>query len=96
MIDDMQCQPSDGYMLPQISPRAADHGQLRADLAAVINRHSRENGSNTPDFVLAQYLANCLDAFDNAIWNRAQWYGRVDTIGGPVEMPKVADTDNSI
>ena len=26
------------------------------DLALVINYHSRENGSNTPDFILAQYL----------------------------------------
>lgn len=91
MSDDTQCQPADGCRLPQISPRAADHGGLRADLASAINRHSRENGSNTPDFVLAQYLANCLDAFDNAIWNRAMWYGRVDAVGGSVEMPKVAD-----
>lgn len=37
------------------------------DLAAVINRHCKENGSNTPDFVLARYLANCLDAYEAAL-----------------------------
>src|SRR5580692_5744669 len=34
------------------------------DLAHVINRHSRENGSNTPDFILAAYLADCLENFN--------------------------------
>lgn len=75
------------FGLPQM-PRAADHGALRADLAAVLNRHSRENGSNTPDFILAQYLSNCLDAYDVAIGQRAQWYGRVDSIGGPLVVPQ--------
>jgi hypothetical protein len=96
MTDDTtQALPSEATFsgLPQITPRAADHGNLRSDLASVINRYSRENGSNTPDFILAQYLANCLDAFDTAIWNRAMWYGRVDSIGGPVAMPKVAEND---
>jgi len=76
------------YGLPQISVRAADHGDLRRDLAQVLNRHSRENGSNTPDFILAQFLANCLDAYDVAIGARAQWYGRVDSIAGPQIVPR--------
>lgn len=73
------------YGLPQ---RAADHGDLRRDLAQVLNRHSRENGSNTPDWILAQYLTNCLDAYDLAIGARAQWYGRVDSIFGPQIVPR--------
>ena len=80
--------------LPQMSPRAADHGDFRAAIAEAINRCSRENGSDTPDFILAQYLANCLDAFDLAIGQRAQWYGRIETIGGTriVPRPVAADT----
>lgn len=39
---------------------------FRQDLAHVINKHSKENGSNTPDFILAQYLEECLAAFDKA------------------------------
>lgn len=62
--------------------RAADDGDLRREIAAVLNSRCRDNGSNTPDFILAQYLMNCLDAFDIAVQKRAQWFGRMDTIGG--------------
>lgn len=77
---------------PQMT-RAADHGELRRELAVVLNRHCRENGSNTPDYVLAQYLSNCLDAFDVAVCGRAMWYGKIDAIGGQVSAPAVAETD---
>lgn len=48
---------------------------LRQELAEVLNRHNREQCSNTPDFVLAQYLMDCLSAFDYATRARDQWYG---------------------
>ena len=41
--------------------------EFRTELAEVINRHSREKSSNTPDYILANYLAGCLGAFDAAI-----------------------------
>ena len=43
---------------------------FRLQLGALINKHSLENGSNTPDFVLALYLTDCLEAFDRAIEHR--------------------------
>ena len=49
---------------------------FRHDLEGLINRHSMENGSDTPDFMLANYLIACLDAFDEATRRREQWYGR--------------------
>jgi hypothetical protein len=49
---------------------------FRPALESLINRHSQENGSNTPDFILATYLTACLDAFDAAVVRREQWYGR--------------------
>lgn len=48
---------------------------FRKELQALINTYSQENGCNTPDFILADYLCNCLVAFDNAVNYRAQWYG---------------------
>jgi hypothetical protein len=69
---------------------AADDSNLRGDLSTVLNRYSRDNGSNTPDFILAQYLANCLDAFDIAVQKRAQWFGRMDTIGGSLPYANAA------
>lgn len=49
---------------------------LREDLSVLINRHSAENASNTPDFILALYLERCLAAFDGAVMQRDAWYGR--------------------
>lgn len=50
--------------------------EFRADLENLINRHSMENGSDTPDFILAAYLADCLESFDKATAHREAWYGR--------------------
>lgn len=49
---------------------------LLDDLAALLNEHSRENASDTPDFILAGYLVNCLAAFEAATRHRELWYGR--------------------
>lgn len=44
------------------------------ELAALINRYSLEGRSNTPDFILAEYLACCLGAFNVACRAReADW-----------------------
>lgn len=48
---------------------------LFTDLQSAINRNSAEKGSNTPDFILAEYLVSCLRAFDAAIQARELWYG---------------------
>lgn len=55
---------------------------LRSDLRSVLNRHSAENGSDTPDGVLAGYLLDCLAAFDRATLARSSWYGNHQRIGG--------------
>ena len=46
------------------------------DLECLINMHSKENDSNTPDFILAQCLMGCLKAFTIATQQRETWYGR--------------------
>ena len=46
-------------------------------LKELINTHSKENESNTPDFILAQYIENCLNAFTVATKQRETWYGNV-------------------
>ena len=45
------------------------------ELSATINRACAENGSNTPDFLLATFLSDCLAAFDKAVSARDRWYG---------------------
>lgn len=49
---------------------------LRGTMESILNIASAENGSNTPDFILAQYLLRCLEAFDEAVNAREKWYGR--------------------
>lgn len=53
-----------------------DQTEFRAEIERVVNRYSMENGSNTPDFILAEYLTACLAAFDVAVQQRETWYGR--------------------
>ena len=43
---------------------------FKKELQHLINKHSKENGSNTPDFVLAEYLCACLTAYDKAVNKR--------------------------
>ena len=49
--------------------------EFRKAIESAINCSSKENGSDTPDFILAEYLIDCLAAFDKAVRTRDQWYG---------------------
>lgn len=51
------------------------------ELQHLINRHSKEHTSNTPDFILAQFLLDSLVMFEIAIQQRERWYGRDATPG---------------
>jgi len=55
------------------------------ELRNLINRHSMENGSNTPDFLLAAFLRSCLEAFNEGIAARDGWYGLHPVPGTPHE-----------
>jgi len=46
--------------------------KFRKELEVAINRCSMENGSNTPDFILAEFLESCLKAFDVALTRRGK------------------------
>src|SRR4051794_1183520 len=41
--------------------------EFEEQIAKLINSHSKENDSDTPDYVLAEYLNNCLETFNKAI-----------------------------
>ncbi len=49
--------------------------ELSEEIGIVLNKHSREEDSNTPDFILAEYLVKCLEAFELASNRREVWYG---------------------
>lgn len=41
-----------------------------SELRELLNRYSKENESNTPDYILTNYILNCLEAFEVAISQR--------------------------
>jgi hypothetical protein len=64
---------------------------LRRDLATVLNAHSREQNSDTPDFILARYLINCLAAYETATADRERWHsGEIHLSVEPREFPIIS------
>lgn len=73
-VDDRMEEPKKSSLHPKKS-------SLHRDLKDVLNKHSAENESNTPDYILADHLINCLEIFNEAVKDRAGWYGRMDAPG---------------
>jgi hypothetical protein len=48
---------------------------LQTQLAVLLNSFFVENRSNTPDWILAEYLLACLAAYNKAVRARDEWYG---------------------
>jgi hypothetical protein len=70
---------------PAESFRAAI-AKAEMNLTTLLNRYSRENGSNTPDYILAEHLVRCLDTWNATMAQRTAWYGR------PSERPGATET----
>lgn len=66
------------------------HKRLTVEISNLLNKYSAENGSDTPDFILAEYLMGCLAAYDKAVQTREKWYGRIAV---PVDVPPGAPSD---
>lgn len=59
-----------------MNTKRESRGFLR-ELEHLINSHSMENISDTPDFILAQYIAGCLQAWQVATRARDEWFNFV-------------------
>lgn len=62
---------------------------LTEELRRAINRVSAENGSDTPDFILAEFLTAQIEAFNKAVHHRSDWYGHHQCIARPA--PRVPE-----
>ena len=58
---------------------------LKERIREAINCASAENGSDTPDFILAEYLTDCLAAFDKATTRRTRYFAPTEN-GKPVPV----------
>lgn len=45
------------------------------ELKELLHKHSKENLSDTPDFLLAEFLTRCLSAWNETVRQRDRWYG---------------------
>lgn len=66
--------------------------EFEQELTSLLNKHSKESVSNTPDFILARYLSGCLRLFNATVVHRAGWYGRIDKPGQGI--PRQLERDN--
>jgi hypothetical protein len=61
---------------------------FRKELTELINKHSIDTATNTPDYILADYMIKCLGAFDHAV----NYKKSEETLGEPAS----ANTDNAV
>lgn len=48
--------------------------KFEQELISLINKHSLENTSNTPDSILSSFMVECLISFNRAVNKRNNWY----------------------
>ena len=70
------CMHEYEYLLSISKEDKMSFKSFKQELSDLINRHSKESDSNTPDFILAGYMNDCLRAFVVATQQRETWYGR--------------------
>lgn len=46
------------------------------ELVSLINRYSKENDSDTPDFILSQFILETLETFNRSVRMRSEWYSK--------------------
>ena len=58
-------------MHPDDMPTNTDNDSLaptfQQELCALVNRHGIDNDTNTPDYVLAEYMCTCLQGYELAL-----------------------------
>ena len=48
--------------------------EFERELSALLNRHSMEKMSDTPDYILAEYLVDCLEAYHKVAKARKNYF----------------------
>lgn len=55
--------------------------EFEGELRILLNRHSIENESDTPDFILASFIRRQLAVWNTTLAERDLWYGRHESPG---------------
>ena len=51
-----------------------DYQEIVRDIAQVVNKYSLEQESQTPDYILAEYMLKSLSALNRLMRDRDYWY----------------------
>jgi len=73
LADQLGCQLVDGRGV--VNGELVKTNSLEKDLSTILNCHSEENKSNTPDFILANFILESLKNFHDMIRVRDRWKG---------------------
>ena len=49
---------------------------FKEELEKLLNKYSMENMSNTPDYILANYMYNCMHSYNAAVSARDKWHSK--------------------
>lgn len=58
---------------------------FQKELMTLLDRYCIENESDTPDFILSQYMRECLNSYNVATLARDRWYNFDTTINGGIQ-----------
>lgn len=75
---------------PSFPAEITTETELEKDLGHILSKHSAENESGTPDFILAMFLKGQLDLFNQTVKHRAAWRGE------HTQLPALYDIQNGI
>lgn len=74
---------------PATTPNVPERLPIPKALADVLNSYCAENGSNTPDFILGDFLGSVLECLNQAIRERDRWYGIAHRPGGDNQQSEI-------
>lgn len=61
-----------------------DEGKFRKALAQFLNEWCGDSATDTPDYILADYLCDCLEAYGKAKRNVEKWMAGTE----PASIPR--------
>lgn len=83
----------------EMNTAGTEQTTFHQELKRLLNRYSMENGSDTPDYVLARFITTSLSNFDEAVTSRNKFHreGIIRDIGeGNAAMPATEPEENNI
>lgn len=56
--------------------------EIEKEITKIFNKHNLDTITDTPDYILADYVMTCLYAFFKAKGDIEKWFGKKITING--------------